>query len=147
MQDRIDQAILSVKQDNPGRAKRVSLAYHVLYESKLAPTPLEAVHAFGPRTTHGVIVWTAETAGMMYLDALITVMKRVVQDNGKSADPQVQDLIGDLELALTHMYAAQMALPEETGVKHYPVNCEANWPMAENAQRIADHTFEAAMTD
>ncbi len=71
MQDRIDCAIRSVESDVT-RAELISRFSRCFYEGKIAPSPMEAAAIFSPREQLGYKVWTAESAGMMYLDMVIS---------------------------------------------------------------------------
>jgi hypothetical protein len=136
LQDRIERAILHVMDGDRKRAKRASIGYRLFYEENIGPSPLQAIGAMHPRTIEGMEVWSAESAGMMYLDMIISVMKLFTRDNGTSGDPNVQMLLADLELVLAHMYEVQAALPEADGPKHYPINCEASRPEAERQEQV-----------
>ena len=137
MQGRIDCAIRSVESDVT-RAELISRFSRCFYEDKNAPSPMEAAAIFSPREQLGYKVWTAESAGMMYLDMVISAAKQFAEYKGTSNDPTAQYLLAGLERALAHMYATHIGLPDGDGMKHHPINCEASRDKAEEDRQFLD---------
>lgn len=135
MQDRIDCAIRSVESDVT-RAELISRFSRCFYEGKIAPSPMEAAAIFSPREQLGYKVWTAESAGMMYLDMVISAAKQFAKYKGTSNDPVAQYLLAGLERALAHLYATHIGLPD--GMKHHPINCAASRDKAEEGRKFLD---------